>query len=213
MIGRLLIDECLTPELVQMAIEAGHVESTCLRDRGWLGLKDWQLMRHVLDGDFILVTRNAWDFRGEGAGSPSGLHARVEVHAGLICLDAVEELDFDLQRELFRIALAELTELDDLINQALDIFLDEGWKASVEIYEIPSPGRSVDGVKDTTRNGYSSGAAKPVLLEVRCDEQNHQVPTRRPGCSARGWRDQHGDDARVRRDLPVIADKGLKAIL
>jgi hypothetical protein len=28
MIGRLLIDECLSPELVQVATDAGHVEST-----------------------------------------------------------------------------------------------------------------------------------------------------------------------------------------
>lgn len=31
---RLLIDECLSPDLVDLAIDAGHVESTCLRDRG-----------------------------------------------------------------------------------------------------------------------------------------------------------------------------------
>jgi DNA-binding GntR family transcriptional regulator len=43
MIGRLLIDECLSPELVQLAIDAGHVESSCVRDRGRLGLKDWEL--------------------------------------------------------------------------------------------------------------------------------------------------------------------------
>lgn len=29
---KLLVDECLSPELVTMAVEAGHVESTCLRD-------------------------------------------------------------------------------------------------------------------------------------------------------------------------------------
>ena len=39
MIGRLLIDECLSPELVQLAIDAGHVESSCVRDRGRLGLR------------------------------------------------------------------------------------------------------------------------------------------------------------------------------
>ena len=63
MIGRLPIDECLSPELVQLAIAAGHVESTCVRDRGRLGLKDWELMAYVIEEDFILVTRNAQDFR------------------------------------------------------------------------------------------------------------------------------------------------------
>jgi predicted nuclease of predicted toxin-antitoxin system len=64
MIGRLLIDECMSPELVPLAIDAGHIESTCVRDRGRLGLKDWELMEYVIQQDFILVTRNAQDFRG-----------------------------------------------------------------------------------------------------------------------------------------------------
>jgi predicted nuclease of predicted toxin-antitoxin system len=48
MIGRLLIDECLSPELAQLAIDARHVESTSIRDRGMLGLKDWELMEYVM---------------------------------------------------------------------------------------------------------------------------------------------------------------------
>jgi hypothetical protein len=84
MIGRLLIDECLSPELVQLAIEAGHVESSSVRDRGRLGLKDWELMVYVIQEDFVLVTRNAQDFRGAGEANPGGLHGSAEVHAGLI---------------------------------------------------------------------------------------------------------------------------------
>ncbi len=41
---RLLIDECLSPELVDVAVAAGYVESTCARDRGPLAKKDWELM-------------------------------------------------------------------------------------------------------------------------------------------------------------------------
>jgi len=66
MTWRLLIDECLSPDLVELAIDAGHVESTCLRDRGLLGTQDWTLIKHVLDADFTLVTVNAQDFRGRG---------------------------------------------------------------------------------------------------------------------------------------------------
>jgi hypothetical protein len=98
MIGRLLIDECLSPALVQLAIDAGHVESTSVRDRGRLGLKDWELMEYVVQEDFILVTRNAQDFRGDGKANPGGLHASAEVHAGLICLDSALEMDLDLQQ-------------------------------------------------------------------------------------------------------------------
>jgi hypothetical protein len=141
MIGRLLIDECLSPELVQLAIEAGHVESSSVRDRGRLGLKDWELMEYVIQGDFILVTRNAQDFRGAGKANPGGLHGSAEVHAGLICLDSALEMDIDLQQELFRHALNALAELPDLINQALEVYEHDSGLISVNMYDIP-PSRS-----------------------------------------------------------------------
>lgn len=137
MIGRLLIDECLSPELVQLAIAAGHDGSTCLRDRGRLQLKDWELMAYVVEHDFTFVTRNARDFRGRGEADPGGLHAAAELHAGLICLDSAAELDIDTQHELFRHALNLLGELPDLINQALEIYQDEDGTISATVYEIP----------------------------------------------------------------------------
>jgi hypothetical protein len=139
MIGRLLIDECLSPELAQLAIDAGHVESTSVRDRGRLGLKDWELMEYVIEEDFILVTRNAQVFRGAGKANPGGLHGAIEVHAGLICLDSALEMDLDLQQELFRHALNMLTELPDLINQALEVYENEDGLISVNTYDIPPP--------------------------------------------------------------------------
>ncbi len=72
---RLLIDECLSPDLVQLAIAAGHVESTCVRNRGWAGTKDWQLIEHIVANDYTLVTHNSVDFRGHGPGSLGGEHA------------------------------------------------------------------------------------------------------------------------------------------
>lgn len=62
---RLLFDECLSPELVEMAVAAGF-EATCSRDRGLLGLKDWSLVTYVVDHDMTLVTNNSRDFRGDG---------------------------------------------------------------------------------------------------------------------------------------------------
>jgi len=41
-------------------------------------------MEYVIQQDFILVTRNAQDFRGAGETNPGGLHGVAEVHAGLI---------------------------------------------------------------------------------------------------------------------------------
>jgi uncharacterized protein (DUF1778 family) len=85
---RLLIDECLSPELVALAMAAGHVESTCARDRNLLGATDWRLLDYVVSKDFTLVTHNARDFRGPGGSEPGGLYGAVQIHAGLICLES-----------------------------------------------------------------------------------------------------------------------------
>ncbi|OZB75805.1 MAG: hypothetical protein B7X36_05345 [Thiomonas sp. 14-64-326] len=134
---RFLIDECLTPELVQMAIDAGHVESTCVRDRGLAGTKDWVLIEHVVAGDFTLVTHNSVDFRGGGPGKLGGEHARQPIHAGLVCLNSVHTLDLQRQLDLFQIALNELAAMDDLVNQALEVFEREDGSIEVTIYDIP----------------------------------------------------------------------------
>ena len=136
---KLLIDECLSPALVKMARDAGHLESTCVRDRGWLGMKDWELIHRVVAENFTFVTHNARDFRGDAAGdSPGGWHAAQDIHAGLICLNAEMGLDLALQEQLFVIALDELAARSDLINQALEVSALESGEAMVEIYPIPT---------------------------------------------------------------------------
>lgn len=68
---KLLIDECLIPGVAALAWAAGH-EATCVRDRGWLGLKDHELIEHVVAGDYTLVTHNSKDFRGPARRSIRG---------------------------------------------------------------------------------------------------------------------------------------------
>ncbi len=61
---KLLIDECLSPELAKLAQIRGHGESShvvWLKKSGW---KDWQLKSVILDGDWTFVTNNVTDFRG-----------------------------------------------------------------------------------------------------------------------------------------------------
>jgi hypothetical protein len=136
---RLLIDECLSPDLVDLAVAAGHVQSTCLRDRGLLGTQDWTLIKHVLAEDYTLVTVNAQDFRGSGQDAPGGLYATIEMHAGLVCLNSVRGMDLNAQRELFEIALNELAERPDLINQVLEVTEEASGEVVVTVYELPSP--------------------------------------------------------------------------
>jgi hypothetical protein len=136
---RLLIDECLSPELVQLAVHAGHVESTCVRDRGWAGTTDWKLIEHAVANDYTMVTHNSVDFRGNGPGKLGGEHARQPIHAGLICLNSVHVMDLERQRDLFQVAMQELSGMDDLVNKALEVFELEDGSIELEIYDIPEP--------------------------------------------------------------------------
>jgi hypothetical protein len=60
---KFLIDECLSPELVKLAQEKGHGESSHVVWRKLAGKKDWELKPIILDGDWTFVTRNSTDFR------------------------------------------------------------------------------------------------------------------------------------------------------
>ncbi len=134
---KFLIDECLSPALVGQAVDAGHVESTCVRDRGLAGTKDWRLVELVVEGDFTLVTHNSADFRGKGAEAPGGLYAEIEVHAGLVCLNSAHVMTVPRQKRLFQQALEVLAERPDLVNVSLEVFEEVDGLVHVEIYDIP----------------------------------------------------------------------------
>jgi hypothetical protein len=133
---KFLIDECLSPALVQQAVEAGHVESTCVRDRGLAGTKDWQQTKIAAEGNFTLVTHNAADFRGKGVDQPGGHYGDLEIHAGLVCLNSVHVMSIPRQRRLFQYALEALAARADLINASLEIFEDEDGAVYLEVYDI-----------------------------------------------------------------------------
>lgn len=132
---RLFIDECLSPSLATMAHNAGF-EATCARDLGLLGTKDRMLIHKIIAGDYTLVTRNARDFRGQGAASPGGLYALQEIHPGLICLNSHAMLTQERQRRLFDYALARLTIRPDLINQALEICEEKNGALTILEYDL-----------------------------------------------------------------------------
>lgn len=51
---KFLIDECLSPTLVQIAHAAGH-EATSVRDMNWLGLPDRELIQRVVENDYTIL--------------------------------------------------------------------------------------------------------------------------------------------------------------
>lgn len=135
---KLLIDECLSPELVALAqsrgYEASHV--VWLGKSGW---KDWSLKPFILDGDWAFVTCNGADFRGpRDRPGALGQYADVALHAGLICLNVPKDgLDLDLMLELFEAALDEIAGDGELVNQVLEISVD-GADLDVVRYELPA---------------------------------------------------------------------------
>ena len=72
---RLLIDECLSPALLEVAHRYG-VEAYHVAHRGLSGAKDHAILRLMLEQDFTLVTNNGDDFLA--------LIGEVELHPGLI---------------------------------------------------------------------------------------------------------------------------------
>lgn len=135
---RLLIDECLSPELARRAHARGYGEASHVVWRGRAGLKDWELMPLILAGDWTFVTRNAVDLRGPAARpGTSGQYAGVAIHAGLICLDGPPGLDLDMQLELLDQALDELASDGDLVNQVLEVRWEENG-LHVRRYSLPA---------------------------------------------------------------------------
>ena len=135
---KLLIDECLSPELVKAAQAQGHEANHVV----WLGRggwKDWSLKPFILAGDWTFVTSNSVDFRGpKDRPGTKGQYAGVPLHAGLLCLNGgAPGLDLDGMVELFEVILEELAEAGDLVNQVMEASF-EGDQVVVVRYDLPA---------------------------------------------------------------------------
>ena len=124
---RFLIDECLSVDLVTVAGQCGH-EARHVAHVGRAGWKDWNVARYASEGDFILVTNNASDFRQ--------LYAAQPLHAGLVILIPV--VNRMMQQRLFRAALDELATIGEPVNRVLEVDLD-GDEVTLTAYDLPPP--------------------------------------------------------------------------
>ena len=112
-VRKFLFDEQLTPDLVADAIAHGH-EAVCVRDIGWVGLRDDVLVNRAFEKDYILVTENVRDFRK--------LLSNVELHPGLICFQSLDNrFNATRQRSMFNAALKFLENKGDLVNLELEM--------------------------------------------------------------------------------------------
>ncbi len=137
---KLLIDECLSSALALIARERGHHEASHVVWIGKAGWKDWELKETILEGDWVLVTKNSADFRGPAdAPGSKGRYANVPLHSGLICLNGPVGMNLSLQRELFLEALDQLDLDEDLTNQVLEVTCSDD-EATVEVIRYHMPG-------------------------------------------------------------------------
>jgi len=121
---RFLIDECLSIDLVSIASKAGH-EAQHVARVGKAGWKDWNVVRHAAEGDFVLVTNNASDFRR--------LYARQPLHAGLVVI--VPSVNREEQQRLFLGALDELRRFGEPVNRVLEVDI-EGDDVTFKLYDL-----------------------------------------------------------------------------
>jgi predicted nuclease of predicted toxin-antitoxin system len=122
---RFLVDECLSVELVTVAAEQGY-QAHHVTHVGKAGWKDWNVLRHACDNDFVLVTNNAADFRK--------LYAEQPLHAGLVIL--IPNVTANLQKKLFRLAVGKLSEYGEPINHVLEVDIS-GDEVIFQLYELP----------------------------------------------------------------------------
>lgn len=136
---KFLIDECLSPDLVEVALGRGFVESSHVVWMGNAGRKDWELKPFILEGDWTFVTRNSVDFRGP-AGNPgtSGQFADVPLHAGLICINGPDGMTAEVQCELFAAALDEIGNVQQLVNEVVEVDV-ESLHDEFTIHRYPMP--------------------------------------------------------------------------
>jgi predicted nuclease of predicted toxin-antitoxin system len=112
-IDPILIDECLSPELVAVALVRGLIATHVI----WLdrdGSLDRELAALAAKRNYVFVTNNRRDFLR--------LYAALEIHNGLIII--VPSVGAEEQRRLFGLALDVAEQQDSLINLLIEIHAD-----------------------------------------------------------------------------------------
>ncbi len=123
---RFLIDENLSPALVEPARERGfeamHVNHLGLRTE-----TDWDLLKLIAEQDWVLVTNNAIEFRGR--------YRDIELHPGVVFL--LPSVRRAKQLRLFEAALDHVGIDGDMVNRALDVAFDLNQAIVVTAYDLP----------------------------------------------------------------------------
>lgn len=121
---RLLIDECLTPRLMDRAHKAGF-EAHHVIHLGLAGASDLELFEYAFDNGFTVVTNNCADWLK--------LAQTKGFHAGLINILSNER--GDRQIELFDAVLKILDNASDMTNRVVEV----DRQGDIRTYDWPDP--------------------------------------------------------------------------
>jgi predicted nuclease of predicted toxin-antitoxin system len=116
---KILIDECLSPELVKIAETEFGCFSTFVPwlgtpPRGKVAWEDPDIVKKALSDDYVLVTNNRRDFVVKYYPA-SG----ASVHSGLIVI--IEKTNLDAEFTLFRAVMDYIKTMGDTINKLVEI--------------------------------------------------------------------------------------------
>ncbi|MCY4500420.1 MAG: DUF5615 family PIN-like protein [Alphaproteobacteria bacterium] len=127
---KFLIDECLSPNLADIALDRGFPHSAHVNGIQLGSRPDSVLVRHAIDADYVLVTNNSADF--------TELMRHEPHHPGLICIDVVPGLmNLSMQERLFELVLAKVTG-QDLRGKIVEIRHTASGKDRFSIYPPPA---------------------------------------------------------------------------
>lgn len=123
---RLFLDECLSPRVANelMAEEGYYVVHP--RNLGGLGEAGPTVLARCIEGDLVVVTENARDFRA--------LVVRTDIHPGIIilpCLDRVQA------KALTKAAIAHLQTLGDPSDVMVNKVLEAEADGTMLLYDLP----------------------------------------------------------------------------
>ena len=116
---KFLIDECLSPELAQIAknefgLYAVHVPWLGTPPHGHGSWKDPDIVEKISATDFVLVTNNRRDFVGKYY-RDGGLN----VHNGLVII--LQKSDLEGEARLFRLVMKFIMSMESTVNKLIEI--------------------------------------------------------------------------------------------
>ena len=123
---RLFLDECLSPRVANelMAEEGCYVVHP--RNQGGLGEADHTVLARCIEGDLVIVTENARDFRA--------LAVRTDIHPGIIILPCLGRVQ---AKALIETAIAHLQTLGDPSDVMVNKVLEAKADGTMLLYDLP----------------------------------------------------------------------------